>query len=234
MSPFAESPLRGLPLVQSSVRPAGIALMGSAIPRCRLPFSPAGGVPNRPSLAEGLFSANAPLIEFRRPPGSCPDDASQYLSAPAPSVGFRSLGHMHHTRSGSHGLCLPATFRPQGLITLSTVCALARLAGLVSCRQRLWDSPFGAFSSSKVALAFRPTHDPHAVTVKTPPSWTFGPRRLRALQARLPGASFGESLAGAAGCLARRTAGGSLGFRPFQGFRPLVWAGPSTRLLSRA
>lgn len=89
---------------------------------------------------------------------------------------------MHRTRSGSRGLCLPATFRPQGLATLSTACALARLAGLISCRQRLWDSPFGAFSSSKVALAFRPTHDPHAVTVMAPPSWTCGPWRLRALK----------------------------------------------------
>jgi hypothetical protein len=156
--------------------------MGSAIPRCRWPFGPAGGFPNRPSLTEGLVSANAPLIEFRRPPGSCPDDASRRLSASAPSMGSRSLGHMHHTRSGSRGLCLPATFRPQGLTTLSTACALARLAGLISCRQRLWDSPFGAFSSSKVALALRPTHDPHAVTIKAPPSWTFGPRRLRALK----------------------------------------------------
>lgn len=180
--PSAESPLWGLPLVQSSVRPAGIALMGSAIPRCRLPFSPAGGVPNRPSPAKGLVFANAPLIEFRRPPGSYPDDASRRLSAPAPSLGSCSLRHMHHTRSGSRGLCLPATFRPQGLITLSTDCALARLAGLVSCRQHLWDSPFEAFSSSKVASALRPSPDPLAVTVKAPPSWTFGPRRLRALK----------------------------------------------------
>jgi hypothetical protein len=156
--------------------------MGSAIPRCRLPFSPAGGVPNRPSPAKGLVFANAPLIEFRCPPGSYPDDASQRLSAPAPSLGSCSLGHIHHTRSGSRGLCLPATFRPQGLITLSTACALARLAGLVSCRQRLWDSPFEAFSSSKVASALRPSPDPLAVTVKAPPTWTFGPRRLRALK----------------------------------------------------
>jgi hypothetical protein len=87
-------------------------------------------------------------------------------------MGFLSLWHMHRTRSGLHGLCLPATFRPQGLITLSTVCALARLAGLISCRQRLWDSPFGAFSSSKVAPALRPPHDPPAVTGKTPPTRT--------------------------------------------------------------
>jgi hypothetical protein len=59
-------------------------------------------------------------------------------------------------RSGSHGLCLPATFRPQGLATLSTACALARLASFISRRQRLWDSPFGAFSSSKVTTALPP------------------------------------------------------------------------------
>ena len=145
-------------------------------------FRPGCGFPNRPSPAEGLGSANAPLIESRCPPGSYPDDASRRLSAPAPSMGSCSLGHMHHTRSGSRGLCLPATFRPQGLVTLSTACALARLAGFVSRRQHLWDLPFEAFSSSKVALALRPPPDPLAVTVKAPPSWTFGPRRLRALK----------------------------------------------------
>jgi hypothetical protein len=87
-------------------------------------------------------------------------------------LGFYSLWHMHRARSGSRGLCLPATFRPQGLATLSTACTLARLVGLISCRQRLWDSPFGAFSSSKVAPALRPPHDPLAVTDKAPPTRT--------------------------------------------------------------
>jgi hypothetical protein len=87
-------------------------------------------------------------------------------------MGSCSLWHMHRARSGSRGLCLPATFRPQGLATLSTACTLARLVGLISCRQRLWDSPFGAFSSSKVAPALRPPHDPLAVTVKAPPTRT--------------------------------------------------------------
>jgi hypothetical protein len=49
----------------------------------------------------------------------------------------------------------PATFRLQGLATLLTVCALQSRAGLVSYRQRSWDSPFGAFSSRKVTGRFR-------------------------------------------------------------------------------
>jgi hypothetical protein len=71
---------------------------------------------------------------------------------------------MHHTRSGSHGLYLPATFRPQGLATLTTVSSLARLAGLISCRQRPWGFPFGAFSSPKVARRLPPSLAPLAVT----------------------------------------------------------------------
>jgi len=146
-------------------------------------------------------------------------------------MGFSSLWHMHRSRSGSRGLCLPATFRPQGLITLSTVCALARLAGHISCRQRLWDSPFGAFSSSKVAPALRP-----------PPTRLPLPARLRqrgpkSTQAASPASSATGCFLwrvprGTVGCLARPTAGGSLGFRPLQGLHPLVLAGISARLLS--
>ena len=48
----------------------------------------------------------------------------------------------------------PATFRPQGLVTLSAGYSLRARAGLFSCRRRSWDSPFGAFSSGKVSAAF--------------------------------------------------------------------------------
>jgi hypothetical protein len=37
-----------------------------------------------------------------------------------------------------------ATFRPQGLATLSTVFSLGALVGSVSRRQRSWASPFEA------------------------------------------------------------------------------------------
>jgi len=148
-------------------------------------------------------------------------------------MGFASLWHMRRKRSGSRGLCLPATFRPQGLVALSTAYSLARLAGLVSCRQRLWDSPFGAFSSSKVARALRPTHDPLAVADKTPPTRTeihAGCEPCKLGYRVLPSASPSRP----SGCLARSAAGGSLGFRPFQGFHLFVLAGISARLLSRA
>lgn len=52
-------------------------------------------------------------------------------------------------RSTSRGNSHPATFRPQGLDTLSTVCSLRSRAGFVSCRRRSWDSPFEAFPSAE-------------------------------------------------------------------------------------
>jgi hypothetical protein len=56
-------------------------------------------------------------------------------------MGFPSLQHIRMRRSTCHGLCLPATFRPQGLVTLSTACSLRIPAGFVSHRRRSWDSP---------------------------------------------------------------------------------------------
>lgn len=66
------------------------------------------------------------------------------------------------------GFSLPATFRPQGLVTLSTAYALLTLAGLVSCRRRSWDSPFGAFPTRK---AFRRYHHPE-------PTYRFTAQRI--------------------------------------------------------
>jgi hypothetical protein len=57
----------------------------------------------------------------------------------------------------------PATFRPQGLVTLSTAYSLQARAGLVSYQQRSWDSPFGAFPSRKVPAAFPRPVNPRAV-----------------------------------------------------------------------
>jgi len=79
---------------------------------------------------------------------------------------FLSLQHIRNRRSTSRELCLPATFRPQGLATLSTVFSLRSRAGFFSHRLRSWDSPFGAFSSRKAACAF-----PHGRThVPSPPA----------------------------------------------------------------
>jgi hypothetical protein len=54
------------------------------------------------------------------------------------------------------GIPAPATVRPQGLTTLSTVFALATRAGLISYRRRSWDSPFGASLPREVPDRFRP------------------------------------------------------------------------------
>jgi len=56
-----------------------------------------------------------------------------------------------------------ATLRLQGLATLLTLYSVRTRAGFVSHRQRSWDSPFGAFSSRKVAAAFPRRSRPHAV-----------------------------------------------------------------------
>jgi hypothetical protein len=77
---------------------------------------------------------------------------------------------MRDRRSTRHGLCLPATFRPQGLITLSTACSLRSRAGSVSHRQRSWDSPFGAFASQKVFVAFPQPKGPPTVSPVDIPS----------------------------------------------------------------
>jgi len=63
---------------------------------------------------------------------------------------------MKDRRSTCRGFCLPATFRPQGLATLSTVSSLRSRAGFVSHRQRSWDSPFEAFPSQGVLERLRP------------------------------------------------------------------------------
>jgi hypothetical protein len=64
-------------------------------------------------------------------------------------MGFCSLQHTRVRRSTCRGLATPATFRPQGLATLTPAYSLRAPAGSVSRRRRSWDSPFGAFSSAR-------------------------------------------------------------------------------------
>jgi hypothetical protein len=110
------------------------------------------------------------------------------------------------------GIALPVTFRPQGLSTLSTACSLARLAGLVSCRQRLWDFPFGAFSSFEVARRFR-RRAPRLPWPRIPPSRAnpTGPDSKLGFRV-LPRASPLSRR----GCLARRAPEAPLGFLPLR------------------
>jgi hypothetical protein len=89
-----------------------------------------------------------------------------------------------------------------------TAYSLRSRAGLVSYRQRSWDSPFGGFSSRKVPDAFPPerTHLPFLPAVLPPPKRRTGPRGRGSWVA-----AFRKSLAPSEG-LARQTLEPPLGF----------------------
>jgi hypothetical protein len=98
------------------------------------------------------------------------DPATQHLSwafLPYSTCGQRGPLPDRPLTGRLRGFCLPASFRPQGLVTLSTVYSPADLADSVSHRQRSWDFPFGAFSSRKVSGSFPPgsTHVPFLPTL---------------------------------------------------------------------
>jgi len=124
-------------------------------------------------------------------------------------MGFRSLQHMRNRGSTTRGLCLPASFRLQGLATLVTVYSPRFRAGFVSHRQRSWDSPFGAFSSRKVSNPFPGWKAPHTVSPDGIPSTEVRGRldRPQFLGFR----SSRESLATGM-CLAHRPLAAPLGF----------------------
>jgi hypothetical protein len=97
-----------------------------------------------------------PLFEFRLPPEYCPTRPSPPAAAGRHlSWAFIPFSTCKDRRSTSHGLCLPATFRLQGLATLLAAYSRRARAGFVSHRRRSWDSPFGAFPSRKVPTRFR-------------------------------------------------------------------------------
>jgi hypothetical protein len=122
---------------------------------------------------------------------------------------FASLQHIKDRRSTVRGLCLPASFRPQGLVTLSTAYSLRSRAGLISCQRRSWDSPFGAFSSCKVSER----HRPEAPTYRSshrffpPPKRRAGPDGPRFLGFDPCGSPSRSNM-----CLARRPPDAPLGF----------------------
>lgn len=165
-SPRSVIPLWAYGLVQSSVRPAGIERIG--LPDSTSPLPASGprpcGLPIRPSQVDGLESAHAPLVEFRHPLGSCADEASRTPAGVSLSPGLCSRMTLAATEVRlSRAKPSPGTFRPQGLVTLSTVYSLGCLVSLVSDRQRLSGSPFGAFSSRQVQRALPARHAPLAV-----------------------------------------------------------------------
>jgi hypothetical protein len=104
-------------------------------------------------------------------------------------MGFATRQHIKDRRSTHRGCYLPATFRPRGLVTPSTVYSLRTPAGSVSHRRRSWVSPFEAFPFRKVsrflpnleAPTYRSTsHCSRRVDdqVNTTPSRTAKPRFL--------------------------------------------------------
>jgi hypothetical protein len=124
----------------------------------------------------------------------------------------------------STGVSMPATFRPQGLVTLSTVFSLRAPASFVSRRRRSWDYPFEAFPSRMVIQPFPIgwTHIPFRTCVLS--GADAGPARRAAVPGLRP---IRESLA--IRCVVSASAAGcSLGVRPFRvfqqwpclGFRP--------------
>jgi hypothetical protein len=147
-------------------------------------------------------------------------------------MGFRSLQHIQDPAIHCpRALPPPATVRLQGLVTLLTAFARRTRVGLVSCRQRSWDSPFGVFSSQKVSGTFRPgrTHIPFLRPLYQSP-FDDRPARSAAVSGLRP---FREFLASAAG-LARLLTGYSPGFFPFRALTTTALAEPSPGLLSRA
>jgi len=143
----------------------------------------------RRTLPETINASESPLCEFslriepQLPKPSRPK--------PTPLLSFASLQHIRERRSTSHGLCLPATFRPQGLVTLSTASSLRTRAGFVSRRQRSWDSPFEAFPSREASARFR-TNGP---TYRFPDRSAFRRMPKTARSAAVPGlCSSRESL----------------------------------------
>jgi hypothetical protein len=136
-------------------------------------------------------------------------------------MGFCSLQHIRVRRSTYRGFASPATFRPQGLVTLSTAYSFRARAGFVSHRRRSWDSPFGAFPSRKVSATFPGgrTHLPFHLSVLPPPKRWAGPtgRGSWALTLpRVPSSRTGVN---------SPTTGCSLGFCPSRAYQQEPCAG---------
>jgi hypothetical protein len=134
-------------------------------------------------------------------------------------MGFASLQHRTR-RSTYRGLAAPATFRPQGLVTLSAAYSLRAHAGSISHRRRSWDSPFGASSSRKVSTRFRGDAPTYRFSCRCYRRRNGGPARQAAVSGLSP---LRESLATGRG-ISAPSAGCSLGFHPFRARRRKPWS----------
>lgn len=122
---------------------------------------------------------------------------------------------MRQARSGSRGLSIPATFHPQGLVTLSMVCSLASPVDFFSRRQRLWGFTLRSFLLPDGYMTFLPC----SPRVSLPRIRTRRSKPTRAnpkpdYQVLPPDSPLRHEK-----CLALRAAGDSLGLCPFQGIQ---------------
>jgi hypothetical protein len=154
-----------------------------------------------------------PLVEFRCPPRYYPNFASRSLSTAGTFHGLQSpltheAGKIRFTRVST-----PATFHPQGLVTLSMVCSLAGPVDFVSRRQRLWGLTLRSFLLPDGYMTFLPC----SPRVSLPRIRARRSKPTRAnpepdYQVLPPGSPLRREK-----CLALRAAGDSLGLHPFQG-----------------
>jgi hypothetical protein len=137
-----------------------------------------------------LVSRRRSLVGLRSPSKYVPPATSRRPKTPTPLLRSFPLQHIRDRRYASRGRDLPATFRPQGLTSLSAVSSLRARARHVSGRLHSWGSPFGAFLSRR---AIRPLNRtaPTRRYPRTPPRskprgirrgtglWAFTPAEAR-------------------------------------------------------
>jgi len=142
--------------------------MGWKLPLCRWPFPRlcgfssvhwAGEVIQRPILSSS----------FRLRLGHYPANPSRPgRSRPAPPWSFLALQHIKPRGSTGRGFYLPATFRPQGLVTLSTVCSPRGPAGSIYAGGALGLHPSElVLAPGTCTLLCRRTHLPFCSISKT-------------------------------------------------------------------
>jgi hypothetical protein len=180
------------------------------------------------------FSAH-PLCEFRLRLGLCPVPPSSRQRLRRRSSSSRGLCLPFSTCSQDGpliaGLCLPAPFHPQGLVTLSVVYSHPGLAGFVSRRQRSWEVPFGAFPSQEVLARFRTSELTYRFIQRFLRHHKgAGPVRWIAVSELSPSREF----LAIGGVFSTPNAGCSHGFSPFEGSPATPFPRISPGILSRA
>jgi hypothetical protein len=145
-------------------------------------------------------------------------------------MGFASLQHTRERRSTWREVAGLATFRPQGLATLSAVYSLRARAGLISYRRRSWDFALRSFLHPEGIRRVSAGKDPRTVSpVGFSRRCCAGPAQRAAVSGLSP---FRESLATATG-LVRQALAAPLGFT-LLGLSAAASHGISPALLPRA